>query len=141
VERIKVLVVDDEQGFREPLVKRLKRRDLEVSAAASGQEALEILGVFPADVVLLDVKMPGMSGFEALHRIKAVHPLVEVILLTGHADLDSSVQCLECGAFDYLLKPADMDSLLFKIQDAHKSKTLRRPTTAAVPEGRSDEPA
>lgn len=124
MEKIKVLIVDDEQGFREPLAKRLRHRDLEVALASSGPEALEVLGRFRADVVLLDVKMPGMSGLEALQRIKTVHPAAEVILLTGHADLDSSVQCLECGAFGYLLKPVDMDSLLYKIQDAHQNKTL-----------------
>jgi DNA-binding NtrC family response regulator len=139
MDTIKVLIVDDEQGFREPLAKRLRRRDLEVSVAAGGQEALDVLGVFPADVVLLDVKMPGMSGFETLHRIKSEFPLVEVILLTGHADLDASVQCLRHGAFDYLLKPADMDTLFFKIQDAYTTGALRRPTTAADNGGSPDD--
>lgn len=134
MDKISILIVDDEPEFSEPLSKRLGHRGLEVCIAASGQEALKSLDASPADIVLLDVKMPGMGGLEVLHRIKASHPLVEVILLTGHADLDSSVECLSCGAFGYLLKPVDMDSLLFKIQDAHKYKSLQSPATATGPE-------
>jgi DNA-binding NtrC family response regulator len=95
-----------------------------VSVAGSGEAALETLATTPMDVVLLDVKMPGMDGMEALRRIKEAHPQVEVIMLTGHANVDVAMRGMEQGAFDYLMKPAEMDDLYYKIQDAHQKKLL-----------------
>ncbi len=95
-----------------------------VFAAGGGEAALEILAANPVDVVLLDVKMPGMDGMEALSRIKQAHPDVEVIMRTGHANVDVAIRGMEQGAFDYLMKPAEMDDLYYKIQDAHKKKLL-----------------
>jgi len=120
----RVLLVDDEESYVETLKKRLTRRGLTVFSASGGEAALEILAANPVDVVLLDVKMPGMDGMEALRRIKQEHPQVEVIMLTGHANVDVAMRGMEQGAFDYLMKPAEMDDLYYKIQDAHKKKLL-----------------
>ena len=78
----------------------------------------------PVDVVVLDVKMPGMDGLTALREIKKRFPLVEVIMLTGHASMEVAIEGMEQGAFDYLMKPMDIDELLYKLQDAYKKKTL-----------------
>ena len=121
----KILLVDDEVVFLETVVKRLRHRNLSVRAAHSGEEALELLGQEPADVVLLDVKMPGMGGIQTLREIKARHPLTEVILLTGHASVEVAIQGMELGAFDYLIKPVELDELLYKIQDATHRKALQ----------------
>jgi DNA-binding NtrC family response regulator len=123
-EPVRVLLVDDEESYVETLKKRLTRRGLSVFSASGGEAALETLAANPVDVVLLDVKMPGMDGMEALSRIKQAHPEVEVIMLTGHANVDVAMRGMEQGAFDYLMKPAEMDDLYYKIQDAHKKKLL-----------------
>jgi len=120
-----VLLVDDEVAFVETLVKRLKKRDVRVSAAHSGNEALEKLsasGPTKIDVVILDVKMPGMDGLETLARIKEEHPLIEVIMLTGHATVESAIEGMKRGAFDYLMKPCEVELLLQKINDATEKK-------------------
>jgi DNA-binding NtrC family response regulator len=119
-----VLFVDDEVDFLETLLKRMKKRDLEVSGVKSGEEALEFLDQNSADVVVLDVKMPGMDGIQALKEIKTRHPLIEVVMLTGHASVEVAIQGMELGAFDYLMKPIDIDDLLYKIQDAYKKKAI-----------------
>ena len=119
----KVLVVDDEEEFRELTVKRLKKRGLEAEAAPSGEEALETLAKdLTVDVVLLDVKMPGIDGIETLRQIRAQHPLIEVILLTGHASVDSGIEGMKLGAFDYLMKPIEMEPLLENLQEAYEKK-------------------
>ncbi|HOV86287.1 MAG TPA: response regulator [Syntrophobacteraceae bacterium] len=124
MEEIKVLVVDDETEFLETLVKRMKKRKLDAKGAQSGEEGLEVLKQSPVDVVVLDVKMPGMDGIETLREIKKSFPLVEVIMLTGHANLEVAIEGMELGAFDYLMKPMDIDELLYKVQDAYKRKAL-----------------
>jgi DNA-binding NtrC family response regulator len=124
VDTFNVLLVDDEVEFLETLVKRLKRRNLSVTGVHSGEEALESLAQCPVDVVVLDVKMPGMGGLETLKEIKKRCPLVEVIMLTGHASMEVAIEGMEVGAFDYLMKPMDIDELLYKLQDAYKKKTL-----------------
>jgi len=121
----RVLLVDDEVDFVRTVAKRLTRNDLSVQAAHSGEDALRHLADNPTDVVVLDVKMPGMDGIEALRRIKAQQPLVEVIMLTGHASVEAAIGGMELGAFDYLMKPVEFDELLYKIQDAHKKKSLQ----------------
>jgi DNA-binding NtrC family response regulator len=125
VDTFNVLLVDDEVEFLETLVKRLKRRNLSVKGVHSGEEAIESLAQCPVDVVVLDVKMPGMGGLETLKEIKKRCPLVEVIMLTGHASMEVAIEGMEVGAFDYLMKPMDIDELLYKLQDAHKKKTLQ----------------
>lgn len=113
-----ILLVDDEVDFLAPLRKRLAKRGFTVEEAHSGEAALEILGEYAADVVVLDVKMPGMDGISALHRIKEQWPLVEVIMLTGHASMEAAIRGMELGAFDYLMKPVDFTELCNKLEDA-----------------------
>ncbi len=121
---LKLMLVDDESPFLEALAKRLAKRGIEVSTAMSGEEALERLaaGTLP-EVVVLDVRMPGMTGIQALALIKGRHPMVEVILLTGHATMESAMQGMKLGAFDYLMKPCDLDELIRK---AGEARALRR---------------
>ncbi len=121
-----VLVVDDEQEFRDLTVKRLEKRGLKVEGAESGQRALEILEHSRTDVVLLDVKMPGMNGIETLRQIRILRPLVEVVLLTGHASVDSGIEGMKLGAFDYLMKPIELEPLLEKLADAYERKRLHQ---------------
>ncbi len=124
MEPIRVLIVDDEIEFLETLVKRLKKRKLEVSGVTSGEAALERLEEAPVDIVVLDVKMQGMSGLDTLREIKKKHALLEVIMLTGHANMEVAIQGMDLGAFDYLMKPIEIDELMYKIQDACKRKRL-----------------
>ncbi|MEW6351698.1 MAG: response regulator [Thermodesulfobacteriota bacterium] len=122
----RVLLVDDEQPFVEALSKRLAKRGLEVVPAYSGPEALQIIDQDKRiDTVVLDVKMPGMDGIEVLKAIKAKVPLVEVIMLTGHATVESAIEGMKLGALDYLMKPCDMEILMAKIQDAKSRKTAQ----------------
>jgi DNA-binding NtrC family response regulator len=121
----RVLLVDDEVEFVQTVAKRLKRNKLSIQAVYSGDDALRHLADNPTDVVVLDVKMPGMDGIEALRKIKALQPLVEVIMLTGHASVEAAIDGMELGAFDYLMKPVEFDELLYKIQDAHRKKSLQ----------------
>lgn len=114
-----VLLVDDEEDFVEIMTKRLKKRSFQVEVAFSGPEALEVLEkTEKVDIVLLDVKMPGMDGIEVLSHIKEHSPLVEVIMLTGHATVDSALKGLKLGAFDYLMKPCDIKVLMQKLNAA-----------------------
>jgi DNA-binding NtrC family response regulator len=124
VENLSVLIVDDEVEFLEILVKRLRKRKLAVIGVTSGEAALEQLKQSPVDVVVLDVKMPGMSGLDTLREIKKTHNLIEVIMLTGHANMEVAIQGMDIGAFDYLMKPIEIDELVYKIQDACKRKRL-----------------
>ena len=122
---IQVLLVDDEREFLDTLVKRLGKRKLGASGVGSGAEALLALKERSVDVVILDVKMPGMNGIDTLREIKQNHPLVEVIMLTGHANMEVAIEGMEAGAFDYLTKPVEIDDLLYKVQDAHQKKALQ----------------
>jgi DNA-binding NtrC family response regulator len=127
----KLLLVDDEEAFVNTLVKRLSIRDVNVLSAYSGEEGLDTLNREPEiDVVLLDVKMPGMDGIAALMEIKRLHPIVEVIMLTGHATVESAIEGMKLGAFDYLMKPCDLEELVVKVEEAklkrrsHQAKIL-----------------
>ncbi|MCU0596918.1 MAG: response regulator, partial [Desulfobacterota bacterium] len=111
----KVLIVDDEERFRTTMAKLLTVNGLEVTAVGSGKAALEELGAKPYDVITLDIRMPGMSGLEALAEIKKVNPGVEVIILTGHASVDTAVEIMKLGGYEYLLKPTSTDELMNKI--------------------------
>jgi DNA-binding NtrC family response regulator len=115
--------VDDEQDFRETLVKRLLKRRFSIRGAENGQHALEIIENEPVDVVVLDVLMPGMDGIETLREIRKNKPLIEVIMLTGHASLESGLEGMKIGAFDYIMKPTSIDDLVEKINQAYKKKT------------------
>ena len=125
MESIQVMLVDDEVEFLETLIKRMKKRNVDITGVKSGEEALLALDQNQVDVVILDVRMPGMDGIQALREIKRRHPLIEVIMLTGHASVEMAVQGMELGAFDYLMKPIDIDELLYKVEDAHKNKLIQ----------------
>ena len=117
----KLLMIDDEESFVSALSKRLALRDIEVVPAHSGQEGLNKLDEDPSiEVVLLDVKMPGMDGIETLRLIKGAHPIAEVIMLTGHATFETAIDGMKLGAFDYLMKPCEIDDLTTKLDAARK---------------------
>lgn len=121
-----VLVVDDEEEFRDLTIKILTKRGLNAQGAESGEQALELLEHSRTDVVLLDVKMPGIDGIETLRRIRIQKPLVEVVLLTGHASVESGIEGMKLGAFDYLMKPIETDSLVEKLDEAYEKKRLHQ---------------
>ena len=125
LEEVRVLLVDDEVEFVDTLAKRMKKRKLTASSVYSGEDALEFLGQHPTDVVVLDVKMPGIDGVRTLREIKQQYPLIEVIMLTGHANVEVAIEGMEIGAFDYLMKPMAIDDLVYKIQDAYKKKSIQ----------------
>jgi len=118
-----VLLVDDEVPFVETMTKRLTKRNLRVIMAFSGGDALEKLDKNRnLDVVILDVKMPGMDGIATLGEMKKSYPLTEVIMLTGHATVESAIDGMKSGAFDYLMKPCDLEELMVKVEEATKKK-------------------
>ena len=118
-----VLLVDDETPFVEAMTKRLTKRDLSITPAFSGDDALKRLKENDKlEVVILDVKMPGMDGIETLQEIRKKYPLVKVIMLTGHATVESAIEGMKRGAFDYLMKPCDIDILISKVSEAAAKK-------------------
>ena len=118
-----ILVVDDEEDFVETLVSRLRKRDVDAVGVRSGEEALEYIKNKEFDVIIMDIKMPGgIDGIEAMRLIKKKCPLTEVILLTGHASTETSIEGMKFGAFDYILKPAKLEDLLTKIALALEKK-------------------
>jgi DNA-binding NtrC family response regulator len=121
----KVLIVDDEEEFLSALSERLERRGIAVRTALSGAECLSALEQEPSDVVVLDVRMPGISGVDTLSHIKKRFPDIEVIMLSGHADTATAIHGMELGAFDYLVKPVHIDELIYRIQDAHRTSALK----------------
>lgn len=124
MEGFRVLVVDDEDDFRETFVKRLRKRNLDVTGVESGEKALELIDNELFDVAILDVKMPGMGGVETLREMKKKRPLMEVIMLTGHASVESGIDGMKVGAFDYIMKPADIDELMAKMTQAYEKKSI-----------------
>ncbi|MBL7175433.1 MAG: response regulator [Desulfobacteraceae bacterium] len=123
MDSFRVLVVDDEQAFLETLVNRLNKRDIDTTGVLSGEKALEEMNNKLFDVVILDIKMPGgMDGIEALKEIKKIQPLAEVILLTGHGSMETSIEGMKLGAFDYLLKPINLEAIITKMAEAFEKK-------------------
>ena len=120
---IDILLVDDEKDFVEMLSMRLEDAGHRVKAAYSGEEGLDALDESEPDVIILDIKMPGLDGIQTLKKIKSKHAITEIILLTGHGAVDTAVEGLKAGAFDYLLKPADFNELLEKLEAARKRKS------------------
>ena len=137
VDPIRVLIVDDEVEFVETLAKRLRKRKLAVNGVTSGEAALEQLQATPMDIVVLDVKMPGMGGLDTLREIKKRYASMEVIMLTGHANMEVAIEGMDIGAFDYLMKPVEIDELVYKIQDACKKKALNEKSDLLGTPGRS----
>jgi CheY-like chemotaxis protein len=124
-EGIKVLLVDDEKRFLDSMTKLLIRRKQYVMTAESGPEALAQMEKESFDVVICDVKMPEMNGIEVLQEIKRRFPDTEVIMLTGHATIESGLEGIRFGAFDYLMKPTDIEILMAKLEAAYENKTQR----------------
>ena len=119
---LKIMMVDDEERFLSTTQKILSRKGLEVLTATGGREALEKLATQTIPVVILDVKMPGMDGVETLKHIKALYPLVEVIMLTGNATVESAIEGMKTGAYDYLMKPCDIEELVAKVEEAFEKR-------------------
>ena len=118
-----ILLVDDEISFVEIMSKRLDKRNIETISAFSGEECLETLKTHQTlDVIVLDVKMPGMDGIETLKNIKKASPLIEVIMLTGHATIELGINGMKLGAFDFLTKPCEIEELVGKIEEATQKK-------------------
>ena len=122
MEKMRIMLVDDEERYLQTTKKLIEKKGYEVITAQSGKEALDKLKLQNVHVVILDVKMPGMDGNETLRAIKAAYPLVEVIMLTGHATVDSAIDGLKSGACDYLMKPADIDEILEKAMVAFERR-------------------
>ncbi|MEA1947086.1 MAG: response regulator [Thermodesulfobacteriota bacterium] len=118
MEKMRMMLVDDEVRFLSTTKKLLAKKGYDVVTASSGAEALEIIRAKNINVVILDVKMPGMDGNATLKEIKRLFPLTEVIMLTGHATMESAVDGLKSGASDYLVKPADLDEIINKAEEA-----------------------
>ena len=126
-----ILLVDDETPFLETMTRRLNKREFITASASSGHEAIRLLEKNDdLEVVVLDVKMPEMDGLQTLKIIRQRFPLVEVIMLTGHATIESAIEGMKLGAFDYLMKPCEMEDLISKVCEAaakkrrHKEKII-----------------
>lgn len=121
---LRILLVDDETECTNMLSLRLTRRGFQTASAESGEKAIDYLSEHEVDIIVMDVKMPGMGGIAALDIIHKQYPSVPVIMLSGHADMTVAVEGMRLGAFGYLMKPTDFDELLYKIEDAHQQSSL-----------------
>jgi DNA-binding NtrC family response regulator len=119
---INLLIVDDELRFLETTAKLFEKRGVRTHTATNGVDALKILETTRIDVVLLDMKMPGMDGLEILRRVKQKYPLIEIIMLTGYATVETAVEGLRLGAFDYIMKPSTMEELQMNVEQAFERK-------------------
>ena len=118
-----ILLVDDEMPFVETMANRLKKRGFDILSAHTGLDALDQLSRHRSiDAVILDVKMPGMDGIQTLEEIKRRFPITEVIMLTGHATVESAIEGMKLGALDYPMKPCDMEQLVFKVEAAARRR-------------------
>ena len=124
--KIRVLIVDDEVRFLKTLGQRLELRGLEVTGISNGQDAIETARQQTFDLALLDLKMPGMSGEQVLEVLRAEHPHMEVIILTGHGSIDSAIACTRQGAYSYLQKPCEEDELFKVLKDAYQKRLQRK---------------
>jgi DNA-binding NtrC family response regulator len=120
--KTRILIVDDEKAFSEALAERLVIRDYDVSICNLGSDAVEKIKKYNFDVVILDVQMPGVDGIDVLREIKRIKPLTEVLMLTGHATVETAIEGMKLGANDYLLKPCETEDLVSKIDKAYEKK-------------------
>lgn len=120
--KISVMIVDDEVDLLQSLSRAFTRRGLRVATAESGSRALDILDSVLVDVMVLDVKMPGMDGLEVLTRVKERHPSIQVILLSGHPSVDAALEGIKLGASEYLKKPAEIGELVDTIRRLHQDR-------------------
>lgn len=127
----RILLVDDEPDVTRILTKRLGKRGYTCAAAGNGQEALDMMAKGAFELVVMDVKMPVLDGMAALQRIHSQWPRTKVILLSGHADMQLAVQAMSQGAFGYLMKPVDLDELIFKLEDAVTQSRLEGEAASA----------
>ncbi len=121
-EKIKLLLVDDEKGYVNVLYNRLNKRGLDVTKTYGGSEAIQALRKQDFDVAVLDLKMEDMDGIEVLKILKKMDPVLEIVMLTGHGSKKAAKEGIECGAFDYLTKPCELEELLSKIREAHAKR-------------------
>jgi len=122
MKNLKILLVDDEEEFVTTLAERLELRGLQARTALNGEDALHMIEAETPQIVILDIMMPGIGGFEVLRRIKAQHPQIPVILLTGRGSTKEGIKGMQLGAFDYLMKPLNIEELIKKMQEAIKSQ-------------------
>ena len=120
--KARLLLVDDEEQFVETLSERLSMRDYDVTTSLTGEDAIEKITNYNFDVVILDVRLPGISGTEVLREIKNLKPLIEVIMLTGHGTVEMAIEGMKLGVFDFLIKPCETEDLTEKIDKAHDRK-------------------
>lgn len=120
----KVLLVDDEQDFLDIMSERMENRGMNVTTATSAEQALEILEQETFDAIVMDFQMPEMDGMDALKRIKEKNPALQIILLTGYATVEKTVEAMKIGAADFIEKPADLEALTEKIKTAKAEKML-----------------
>lgn len=131
---VKVLLVDDEVDFVDTLAQRLRMRELMVDAVYNGEQALSFIKKIEPDVIVLDLKMPGLHGIEVLREIKKMSPQIQVIILTGHGTEKDEEEAKRLGGFDFLRKPAEIDLLIAKIKEAFAEKIERTMTAIAFAE-------
>ena len=124
--QIKILMVDDEVKFLTAASDRLRLKGFDVTTATSGNEALDAAEEGGFDVAVLDLQMPGPDGSEVLKTLKKTHKFLETIMLTGHATVDSAVECTKLGAFKYLEKPYDFDKLVEALQQAYQARMEKK---------------
>ena len=124
--KIKLLLVDDEVKFLESIAKRLELKNFDVTTATNGQEAIASAKEGLFDVAVVDFKMPGMDGAQVLKTLKESHKYLEIIMLTGHATIDSAVECTKMGAFKYLEKPYDFEKLVEVIKEAYEARLKKK---------------
>jgi DNA-binding NtrC family response regulator len=120
--KMKVLVVDNEVEFASILAERLQLRKILAKSVFSGADALTTVPLFMPDVLILDLQMPDIDGLDVLSQVKAIDSTIEVILITGHGSFDAGITGMERGAFDYLVKPVELDQLLERITDAYNKR-------------------
>lgn len=120
----KILLVDDEKVFTDNMSKLLTTRGYRVTSVYNGEDAVEALQKERFDVILLDLKMPGMDGISTLKELKKLELFTETLVLTGHGSIDSAIEAMKLGAYDYLTKPCEIDDLVMKIEGAWEKKDV-----------------
>ena len=134
MKEFKVLMVDDEEDFVTTLAERMKMRDLDSEVALDGEQALQMVEGDIPDVMVLDLKMPGIDGMEVLRRVRQAYPQVQVVILTGHGSEKDEAEAKRLGAFAYLQKPVEIERLVRTLKDAYKKKLEDSMVAAAFAE-------
>ena len=125
MKKARILIVDDEEAFANNIVKLIANRGYDIKAVYNGQSAIDVLDESDFDVIILDLKMPGLDGMSTLKRIKGKKPGVEVIILTGHGSWVSGIDGIQQGAFDFLMKPVRFEDLYEKVRQAYQRKLVQ----------------